>query len=94
LGEAQTAKPATAHKLVALGKAIFFDTRLSEPQGQTCATCHDPAAGFADPVTDRPVSEGAIPVRFGNRNANSITYAMYSPPLFFDPTMRPGVMEG
>jgi cytochrome c peroxidase len=57
--------------IVALGKAIFFDTDLSRPRGQSCASCHDPAAGFADP-NHLAVSTGAIPNRVGNRNAQSI----------------------
>ena len=35
--------------LIALGRLIFFDTNLSEPPGQSCATCHDPAAGWTGP---------------------------------------------
>ncbi|HEX9849830.1 cytochrome-c peroxidase [Candidatus Deferrimicrobium sp.] len=79
---------------VRLGKAIFFDADLSKPAGQSCASCHDPQAGFADPDTYLPVSQGAIRSRFGNRNAQTVSYAMFSPPLHFDPTMRPGIMEG
>ena len=80
--------------IVTLGKAIFFDTRLSKPVGQSCASCHDPSSGFADPNSDLPVSRGAIQTRFGNRNAQSAAYAMYSPELHFDPSMRPGIMGG
>ena len=79
--------------VVALGKAIFFDSNLSLPPGQSCATCHDPAAGFADP-NHLAVSQGAIPVRFGNRNAQSVSYAMFSPQLYFDPTTTPAIPEG
>jgi cytochrome c peroxidase len=77
-----------------LGEAIFFDTNLSEPAGQSCASCHDPGAGLADPDAELPVSEGAIAGRFASRNAQSISYARFSPLLHFDPTMRPGIMEG
>ena len=80
--------------IVALGKAIFFDPSLSQPEGQSCASCHDPAVGFADPRTSLPVSKGAIQSRFGNRNAPGAAYTMYSPELYYDPTMRPGIMEG
>ena len=31
-----------------LGKALFFDTRLSGPSGQSCASCHEPTLGWAD----------------------------------------------
>jgi cytochrome c peroxidase len=79
--------------IVDLGKTIFLDKNLSSPTGQSCASCHDQATGFADPQNS-VVSEGAIPSRFGNRNAPSVTYAMYSPSLHYDPTIRPGIMEG
>lgn len=81
-------------KLVLLGKALFFDTNLSTPPGQACASCHEPAAGFADPDSDLPVSRGAIPIAVKSRNAQSVAYSAFSPPLHFDPTMRPGIMEG
>ena len=80
--------------IVELGRAMFFDTRLSKPPGQSCASCHEPAAGFADPEQDLPVSGGAIRSRVGSRNAQSVSYAAFSPNLYYDPTMRPGVMEG
>ena len=33
---------------IALGRQLFFDTRLSSDQTRSCATCHDPAKSFAD----------------------------------------------
>ena len=33
---------------VALGKTLFFDTRLSSNDQMSCATCHEPERGFAD----------------------------------------------
>ncbi len=62
-----------------LGKKLFFDETLSEPDGQSCASCHDPAAGFADPDTHLPVSEGVIPGLFGGRNSPSAAYAKFFP---------------
>lgn len=38
----------------AVGRALFFDARLSIDGETSCASCHDPAHGFADP---RPLSE-------------------------------------
>src|SRR5207248_6516384 len=35
-----------------LGKAIFFDTNLSTPAGQPCASCHDPATGSTGPSSE------------------------------------------
>jgi cytochrome c peroxidase len=63
----------------ALGKQIFFDTNLSEPAGQSCASCHSPSAGFADPNSQLPVSQGVIPGRFGTRNSPSAAYAAFFP---------------
>jgi cytochrome c peroxidase len=33
---------------VALGKTLFFDTRLSSNDQMSCATCHEPERGFTD----------------------------------------------
>lgn len=68
-----------------LGEFLYFDTNLSQPKGQSCASCHSPEAGFADPDTDLPVSQGVLPKnRFGNRNSPSAAYAMFSPIFYFD----------
>jgi len=80
-----------------LGKAIFFDTRLSTPDGMSCGSCHDPAAGFADPRPGFPVSQGVVSDRFGSRNANSVAYASLAPMFMFMPNMGPmnmGVYSG
>jgi len=65
--------------LETLGKLLFFDGNLSEPAGQSCASCHAPMAGFADPDEDLPVSEGVIPGNFGARNALSSSYVKFTP---------------
>jgi cytochrome c peroxidase len=67
-----------------LGKFLYFDENLSEPAGQSCASCHHPDAGFVDPDKGIPVSEGVIPGLFGGRNSPSSAYAMYAPTLYFD----------
>ena len=69
-----------------VGEAIFFDTNLSTPPGQSCASCHDPAAGYADPNGDA-VSPGASPARYGNRNAPMAAYASFIPALSYDATI-------
>jgi len=78
---------------IELGRQIFFDDSLSRPVGQSCASCHEPAAGFADP-NPLSVSQGAIRSRMGNRNAQTIAYAMYSPPVYFDPATTAAIPEG
>jgi cytochrome c peroxidase len=79
-------KPALAPltDLEKLGEFLYFDANLSEPSGQSCASCHDPAVGFDDPDAGLPVSEGVIPGLFGGRNSPISAYAMYSPTLYFD----------
>src|ERR1044071_501123 len=59
--------PLTGAK-VKLGKALFFDKRLSADGTVSCATCHDPQLAFTD---GKRVSEG-IRGRRGTRNAPTI----------------------
>nr|WP_063978129.1 cytochrome c peroxidase [Massilia sp. JS1662] len=75
---------APAPARVALGRQVFFDTRLSEPAGTSCASCHDPAQGFAGNHGSRiGVALGSRPDLVGRRNVPSALYAAYVPPLFF-----------
>ena len=67
-----------------LGKLIFFDPNLSEPRGQSCASCHAPGAGFTDPDGTLPVSFGVIEDRNGGRTAPTAAYAAFSPTFGFD----------
>lgn len=66
-----------------LGKLLFFDENLSEPAGQSCATCHIPEKGFAD-KDNRAVSEGAVSGLFSNRNSITASYSAYIPPLAYN----------
>jgi cytochrome c peroxidase len=69
-----------------LGKHIYFDTRLSTPDGLACAGCHTPPAGWADPDASLPVSAGINLGDFGGRNAPSAGYAATSPTFFYNVT--------
>ncbi|MCP4984169.1 MAG: methylamine utilization protein MauG, partial [Gammaproteobacteria bacterium] len=73
----------TTSELAALGREIYFDENLSNPVGQSCASCHLPTAGFADPDSNFPVSEGAVTGRFGARNAPTASYAAFIPEFRF-----------
>lgn len=66
-----------------VGKQLFFDETLSEPTGQSCATCHDPGKGFADRY-GRAVSEGATAGLFSARNSMTIAYSAFVPHLHYD----------
>ena len=80
-GGGNTGQVTAAATKTELGKKLFFDANLSEPAGQSCASCHDPNAAFADPATNntQPVSEGAVTNSFGDRNAPTAMYAALTP---------------
>jgi len=61
-----------------LGKSLFEDVNISYNQMQSCRSCHDGAAGFADPA-GTPVSLGADGVSKGRRNTPTAAYAGMSP---------------
>ncbi|HYG87210.1 MAG TPA: cytochrome c peroxidase [Azospirillum sp.] len=71
-----------------LGKALFFDVNLSINRTQSCASCHNPDHGFADPrdtVAGGAASIGADGTSVGDRNAPTVSYAQFSPRF----TIRP-----
>jgi cytochrome c peroxidase len=68
--------------LEGLGQALFFDTNLSAERTQSCATCHDPEFGFADPRG--MASLGDDGASLGDRNAPTTAYAAFSPEFHQD----------
>lgn len=67
----------------AVGKALFFDTNLSNPIGQACASCHSPEKAFSDPNSNA-ISQGVLANAFGNRNAPSLSYNVFAPSRFYN----------
>ncbi len=65
-------------RAVRLGHALYFDGRLSGNGKVSCATCHDPAKGFAD---GKPLAEG---MGLGTRHTPSIWNAAYNRWYFWD----------
>ena len=65
---------------VALGRKLYFDTRLSKDGTVSCATCHDVTRGFTD---QRAVSEG-IGGQLGRRNAPTTLNSALLQTLFLD----------
>lgn len=61
-----------------LGRALFFDTRLSANGQVSCASCHQPDHAFTDAL---PTGHG---VGTGNRRTMPIAPAVYSPWQFWD----------
>ncbi|MFZ0107327.1 MAG: cytochrome c peroxidase [Thiobacillus sp.] len=75
-----------------LGRMLFNDAHLSEPAGQSCASCHDANFAAADPDQSTPTSQGVDPKLFGSRNTPTAMYAAFSPAFRFDP--EEGLYEG
>ena len=67
-----------------LGKRLFEDATLSEPAGQSCATCHAVSVAFTDPDSTHPTSKGVRPGLFGNRNTPMASYMMFAPDFHYD----------
>ncbi len=70
------------------GEALFRDANLSANRSQSCATCHDPDHGFADPRLGPDghvdaVSLGDDGISIGDRNAPSAAYAHLAPDFHF-----------
>ena len=68
-----------------LGKSIFFDKQLSLKRNQSCASCHDPAAGWTGPDSTvnarEAIYQGSVTGRSGNRKPPSAAYAATHPKL-------------
>jgi len=73
--EANAVSPAK----VALGRTLFFDSRLSPSGKLACVSCHEPGLGWAD---GRAISEprGSLPAR----NAPSILNVGFQAAFFWD----------
>jgi cytochrome c peroxidase len=84
LESAEAAVMRTASPKERLGKLLFEDVNLSNPPGQSCATCHLMGAGFADPDRSAPTSKGVRAGLFGDRNTPTAAYMAFSPRFHFD----------
>ena len=71
--------PPTA-ETIALGRRLYYDPILSVDNTISCASCHAPEAGFADP---RPVSVG-VGGKKGTRNSPTVINAAYNTTQFWD----------
>ena len=79
LPKAPANNPLTEEK-VALGRKLFFDPILSENNTVSCASCHQPDHGFANPDPKAIGLHG----RVGERNAPSLLNKAYASHLFWD----------
>ena len=78
------ASKVSATDRVALGRALFFDPRLSASGTIDCASCHQPQHAYSDP---RPVSIGVFG-RHSTRNAPSLENVFVYTHFFWDGRRR------
>ena len=66
--------------VIEAGRRLFFDGRLSDPPGTSCASCHDPARAFTgDNGSGSAVPRGSRPETRGTRNVPTVMYLATSP---------------
>ncbi len=63
-----------------LGRALFFDPRLSGPSTMSCASCHNPALSWGDGL---PTGIGSAANRLGRRSPTILNLA-WAAALFWD----------
>lgn len=76
------APPSSAVDEATLGNLLFFDPNLSANRTQSCATCHVPDAGFADPRGQGAAAAASLGddgKSLGDRNAPTASYAALTP---------------
>ncbi len=66
---------------IELGKKLYFETRLSVNNTQSCNTCHNLETAGVD---NKPVSPGAIEGRVGTRNSPTVFNAGFQFVQFWD----------
>jgi cytochrome c peroxidase len=75
--------PPSAQK-IELGRALFFDKRLSRDESIACANCHNPAFAFTDRKT---VSDG-IDGKHPERNASTLLNSVFLQTVMFDAHLK------
>ncbi|GJL58313.1 MAG: cytochrome-c peroxidase [Nitrospirales bacterium] len=85
IGPLPTVVPVPATNLnyaakVSLGKQLYFDGRLSKNNAISCAFCHNPVAGFADP-NQTSVGVGG---KRGGRQSPTVYNTAFNPFQFWD----------
>lgn len=75
--------PTTEDK-IALGRALFFDTRLSKDGSVSCASCHRPEYAFTD---RKPLAQG-IGGNLAERNAPTLLNSAFLQTVMFDAHLK------
>lgn len=80
--------PPPTGEVVALGRRLFYEPRLSGPGTRSCAFCHEESRAFTD---GRARSSLLVPAAGVTRNTPTLLNAGYQPALFLD--ARAGSLE-
>ncbi len=75
--------PPSAQK-IELGRALFFDKRLSLDESIACADCHNPAFAF----TDRKAVSDGINGKHSERNAPTLLNSAFLQTVMFDAHLK------
>ncbi|QDT66691.1 cytochrome-c peroxidase [Calycomorphotria hydatis] len=67
-------------EMIELGKQLYFDKRLSKDNSISCASCHDPKFGWADPDQFSTGVDGGK----GGRNAPTVINSAFNKFQFWD----------
>ena len=90
--------PPTSGSRIALGRTIFYDPGLSDPQGTSCASCHAPERAFSgNHGSSIGVAQGSRPNHFASRSTPSLLYLRYVPRFHFhqdDDAIQPSAVGG
>jgi cytochrome c peroxidase len=82
LESAAVAQTAALAPTAAVGRKLFFDARLSNPPGVSCASCHDPDKGWGgNNGASNGVAAGSVAGTQGMRNTPTIGYVGFVPPF-------------
>lgn len=65
---------------IELGKFLYYDNRISKDQSLSCASCHIPYHGFADPE----VTSQGVGFARGGRNSPTVINRLFSADQFWD----------
>jgi cytochrome c peroxidase len=65
---------------IALGRQLFFDTRLSKTKTMSCETCHVPEKGWTDGLPLSPRFDGSM----NTRHTPTLYGVAYYPDLYWD----------
>jgi cytochrome c peroxidase len=80
-GEIIFSKEKPGDRMIALGKKLFYETRLSGNSLRSCATCHQPDKYYTDGLSKNKTADSGS---FLNRNTPTLLYTSFQSAQFWD----------